>query len=63
MEFTPQNGADAFVTPLSHRQFFPRELEALLHYNGFAIDKVDGGFAGEPPDRHADSLVYTCRAR
>lgn len=63
MEFTPLNGADAFVTPLAHRQFFPRELEALLHYNGFAIERLEGGFQGEPPDRHADSLVYTCRAR
>ncbi len=63
MEFTPKNGADAFVTPLTHRQFFPRELEALLHYNGFGIEKLEGGFAGEPPDRHSDSLVYTCRTR
>ena len=63
MEFAPCDGGDGFVTPLAHRQFFPRELEALLHYNGFAIERLEGGFAGEPPDRHADSLVYTCRAR
>lgn len=63
MEFTPKNGADAFVTPLAHRQFFPRELEALLHYNGFVVDKLEGGFRGEPADRHSDSLVWTCRAR
>ena len=38
MEFEPTDKAQpAFRTPLVHRQFFPRELEALLHYNGFAI--------------------------
>lgn len=63
MEFSPRNGGDAFVTPLAHRQFFPRELEALLHYNGFEVEKLEGGFAGEPPDRHSDSLIWTCRAR
>lgn len=62
MEFTRKDG-DVFVTPLAHRQFFPAELEALLHYNGLRIEKLEGGFAGEPVDRHTDSLVYTCRKR
>jgi SAM-dependent methyltransferase len=62
MEFTAKNG-DSFVTPLAHRQFFPAELEALLHYNGFAIATLEGGFRGEPVDRHTDSLVYTCEKR
>lgn len=62
MEFTPKTGGEPFVTPLAHRQFFPRELEALLHYNGFVIERLEGGFRGEPADRHTDSLVWTCRA-
>lgn len=62
MEFEPEHG-EPFVTPLAHRQFFPQELEALLHYNGLRIDKLEGGFAGEPADRHSDSLVYTCSKR
>ena len=61
MEF--ENEKEQFATPLAHRQFFPAELEALLHYNGFAIEKVEGGFRGEPVDRHTDSLVYTCVVR
>jgi len=61
MEFTSET--EEFVTPLAHRQFFPAELEALLHYNGFAIEKLEGGFRGEPADRHSDSLVYTCVRR
>lgn len=62
MEFTKADG-EGFVTPLAHRQFFPRELEALLHYNRFSVEKLEGGFRGEPADRHSDSLVWTCRAR
>lgn len=41
------------VTPLAHRQFFPAELEALLHYNGFSIKRTYGDFTGSP--LHADS--------
>jgi SAM-dependent methyltransferase len=35
---------DLTVTPLAHRQFFPEELEALLHYNGLAIESRFGDF-------------------
>src|SRR5262249_28745289 len=38
IEFTPEGAPDrAWVTPLAHRQFFPQEWEALLHYNGFDV--------------------------
>ncbi len=37
-----------FVRPLAHRQFFPAELEALLHYNGFAIEARYGDFRRGP---------------
>ena len=62
MEFSPTVG-EPFVTPLAHRQFFPAELEALLHYNGLDVVKREGGFRGEPLDRHVDTIVWTCRAR
>jgi len=62
LEFSPTVG-EPFVTPLSHRQFFPEELAALLHYNGFDVDKREGGFRGEPVDRHCDCIVWTCHAR
>ncbi len=61
MEF--ESDKEQFVTPLAHRQFFPAELEALLHYNGFAVQKLEGGFQGEPADRHTDSLIFTCVRR
>ena len=48
---------------LMQRQFFPRELEALLHYNGFEILSHDGGFDGEPLEATSDSQVIVARPR
>jgi ubiquinone/menaquinone biosynthesis C-methylase UbiE len=64
MEFSP-NGDDAraWMTPLAHRQFFPREWEALLHYNGFEVDKVSGDFYGGRFDRTSDVMVWHARPR
>lgn len=54
---------DLFVTPLTHRQFFPAELEALLHYNGFRIERRFGGFRREPLDGDSESQVIVARLR
>lgn len=51
------------IQRLSHRQFYPRELEALLHYNGFAIEKLYGGFLREPFDAAAESQVVVAKRR
>lgn len=61
MEFEPERG-ERFVTPLAHRQFFPQELEALLHYAGFVIEKIEGDFAG-PLEPDSLSMVLTTRVR
>jgi hypothetical protein len=53
---------DRWMTPLAHRQFFPREVEALLHYNGFVVERVDGDFHGGPLDRDSDVMVWHARA-
>jgi SAM-dependent methyltransferase len=63
MEYTPAGGGDSWVVPLSHRQFFPKEMEALLHYNGFGDIVLTGDFTGDPPTAETDSLVVSCRAR
>jgi SAM-dependent methyltransferase len=47
-----------FMTPLAHRQFFPREVEALLHYNGFDVTKVSGDFSGGPLAQDSDVMVW-----
>jgi SAM-dependent methyltransferase len=61
MEFEPLEG-EAFTTPLTHRQFHPQELEALLHYNGFQIVELLGDFEG-PPSETTQSLVIVAKPR
>jgi SAM-dependent methyltransferase len=66
MEFEPMRSGSrdqSWMTPLAHRQFFPQEWEALLHYNGFEVDKVEGDFHGGPLDRTSDVMVWYARAR
>lgn len=48
---------------LMQRQYFPRELEALLHYNGFEVLRHDGAFDGRPIDGLSDSQVVIARPR
>lgn len=62
MRFTPDTPRPALEVPLTHRQFFPRELEALLHYNGFEEILFTADFTDQPADRHVDSIVVSCRA-
>src|SRR5207237_4797038 len=64
MEFEPRGHAQrAWTTPLAHRQFFPQELLALLHYNGLDVTQTHGDFHGGPLDRASDVLVVHARAR
>lgn len=64
MEFEPVGKPQSgWVTPLAHRQFFPREWEAFLHYNGFAVVRVDGDFQGGPLTKESDVMVWHARLR
>lgn len=54
---------DERTTLLVHRQWYPAELEAILHHNGFAVEEVFADFGDEPPDLDADSLVWVCSRR
>ncbi len=64
MEFEPkQSPEQSWVTPLTHRQFFPQELESLLHYNGFKVVQRHGDFVEQPPDRYTGAIIYHCRRR
>ena len=58
--FTPERGKP-WTIPLTHRQLFPREVEALLHYNGFTDIEFTSDFSDTPADRHTDSAVVSCR--
>ena len=57
------DAANAWMTPLSHRQFFPQEWEALLHYNGFEVERVDGDFFGGSLVKSSDVMVWHTRRR
>lgn len=63
IRFTATDGSEVRYDRLMQRQFFPREVEALLHYNGFEVLVQDGGFRGQPIDETAESQVVVARAR
>jgi len=63
MEFSPVNGGETWMTPLAHRQFYPQELEALLHYNGFEIVTFAGDFVGSPVATDSSTLLIHARAK
>ncbi|HLK38974.1 MAG TPA: class I SAM-dependent methyltransferase [Polyangiaceae bacterium] len=64
MEFEPvDDPSGGWMTPLAHRQFFPREWEALLHYGGFDVEQVHGDFAGGPLTADSDVMVWHARRR
>jgi len=57
MIFEPKGGEER-MTPLAHRQFYPREMEALLHYNGFEVTELGGDFQGAPLSQQSDVMVF-----
>jgi SAM-dependent methyltransferase len=59
----PETEAQSFCTPLTQRQFFPAELEALLHYNGFELESHTGDFEGKPITAATESQVLIAKAR
>ena len=61
MDFSPGGRDDDWSIPLSHRQFFPQEMEALLHYNGFSDIQMTEDFSDRPLSDDADSIVVSCR--
>ena len=60
---TRERSGELTVRPLAHRQFFPAELEALLHYNGLAIESRWGDFERGPMYVTCESQVIVARAR
>lgn len=42
------------------RYVYPRELEALLHYNGFQIRASYGSWQGEPLGAESDEMIVIC---
>jgi SAM-dependent methyltransferase len=48
---------------LTHRHFFPCELEALLHYNGFRVVRREGDFGGGPLEAGSEQQVIHAALR
>ena len=64
MEFEPVSAPeDAWTTPLAHRQFFPQEWEALLHYNGSKWSASTAIFYGGSLTRESDVMVWHAKRR
>jgi SAM-dependent methyltransferase len=49
--------------PLARRLFFPQELEALLHYNGFAVAQRYGDWDGSDLTQESPRLIFVCARR
>ncbi len=49
------------VAPLALRYVFPQEIEALLHYNGFALDAWYGDWDGSPLAGESQTMIVVCR--
>ncbi|HEX7476316.1 MAG TPA: class I SAM-dependent methyltransferase [Polyangiales bacterium] len=49
------------TTPLCLRFYFPEELLALLHYNGFTLEQRFGGFDKSPFTEQSDNQVLVAR--
>jgi SAM-dependent methyltransferase len=47
--------------PLRLRCFFPQEIEALLHYNGFAIRERYGDTDFSPLTHESGHMIYVCQ--
>jgi SAM-dependent methyltransferase len=48
-------------TPLALRHFFPQEMEALLHYNGFVVMERYGNWDSSPLTPGSEVMIYVCR--
>lgn len=58
-----QGQDDDVMVPLAHRQFYPQEWEALLHYNGFDVVHAYGDFTKGPLTRDSDVMVFEAKLR
>jgi SAM-dependent methyltransferase len=56
-------GPPSYAVELTHRYFFPRELESLLHYNGFRVLCTFGDFEQGELRHDSESQVLLCELR
>jgi len=51
----------ARIAPLALRQYFPQELDTLLHYNGFTIVERYGDWDFSPLTNESNMIFYICK--
>ncbi len=51
------------VLSFEMRQFFPQEIDTLLEYNGFTIDRKYGGYDGEEFSGDSPKQLIVCTVR
>jgi SAM-dependent methyltransferase len=56
-------GAKEETYPVNLRMFFPQELDMLLHYNGFKVEKIFGAYDGRKFDSDSHGQIVVCRHR
>ncbi len=61
--YAPESGGRERIVRLVHRQFFPLELQALLHYNDFTVAAHHGGFLGAELLPESEEQAILCRSR
>ncbi len=54
---------DKFVLDLNMRVYYPQELDALLHYNGFVIESKFGDYDESPFESSSPKQLVVCRRR
>ena len=61
MRFDPSGGVSAgWTVLLEHRQYYPQEIEALLHYNGFVLESMYPNL-GDGTGAPVDSIGWLAR--
>lgn len=61
LHFAPVDGSAPWELLLTHRQFFPQEMRALVDHHGFAHQIWSADFTAAGPSAHSDVLVVRCR--
>lgn len=57
-----ERSRDPLVIPLYLRQWFPKEVEAILHYEGFSPVETQADYTEGPGALTTDSMVFIARA-
>ncbi|HEX8034033.1 MAG TPA: class I SAM-dependent methyltransferase [Ktedonobacterales bacterium] len=60
---TPDGLQEKATSRTALRYVFPQEIEALLHYNGFAIRACYGSWQQEPLTATSREMIYVCQRR